>query len=339
MRTVARRLSSYTVSTALFTMVVALCAASSLAVARAKDDSRSTLVVLWRDPGAIATRDLFWGSGAAARAPRPPFEFEEEDKGGTQPKVVVTDAEGTVWDVKFGPEAHAEVAANRIVWALGYFVDELYFVPEGTIRGVRKLGRAEKVIAPDGNFREARFKRRDPERVRLKDSWSFAQNPFHGKPELAGLQVLMTLLCNWDIEDGRNNGIVEVTVTNGRRERWYMVADLGATFGRMGNRLSNHSKWDIAGFREERFVDKIDGDELELDFDGLESGLDAVPIAHARWFATLIGQLTPAQLRQAFTAAGATREETEVFATRLEEKIKELQMAVGTRTPADISRR
>src|SRR5687768_9200697 len=83
--------------------------------------------VLWRDPGNIAGLDLFWGRGAEARAPRSPFTFLKVDTTGVQPKMQVRDAGGREWVVKFGEEVHAEIAANRLVWALGYVAEEFYF--------------------------------------------------------------------------------------------------------------------------------------------------------------------------------------------------------------------
>jgi hypothetical protein len=88
---------------------------------------------LWLDPKDIGSRDLFWGPAAEARAPKGPFTFVEEDGGGTQPKIILRDAGGREWTAKFGDEVHAEIAASRIVWALGYVADELYFVPEGRL--------------------------------------------------------------------------------------------------------------------------------------------------------------------------------------------------------------
>ena len=60
-----------------------------------------------------------------ARAPKPPFTFVEENLKGTVAKIVADDASGTTWDVKLaGEEAHPEVVANRLLWALGYPVQE-----------------------------------------------------------------------------------------------------------------------------------------------------------------------------------------------------------------------
>jgi hypothetical protein len=270
---------------------------------------------LWQDPGAIAVRDLRWGSGAPDRAPRAPFRFVEENGGGTQPKVVVTDAAGVTWDVKFGEEAHAEVAAARLVWALGYFVDEVYFVPGGTILGVSDLDRAESVVGPDGTFAAARFERRDDRLTPLDAGWTFHANPFPGKRELSGLKILMTFVSNWDIEGERNNRILEATRPGASPERRYLVADLGASFGKMGGRFSEHTKWDLAGYQEEGFIERVKDDAIEFDFDGLETGMETIPIAHARWFAGLVSQLTEAQVRQAFEAAGATPREVDGFST------------------------
>ena len=125
--------------------------------------------VLWRDPGPIGEKDLFWGAGSAERRPEPPFTFVKEDLSGSKPKVRVTDARGRAWNVKFAGElkekneVNPEVAANRLIWALGYLAEEDYYVAEGTIQGVRGLQRASSSIRPDGTFRTARFERRDRE--------------------------------------------------------------------------------------------------------------------------------------------------------------------------------
>ena len=67
---------------------------------------------------------------------------------------------------------------------------------------------------------------------------------------------------------------------------------------------------------------------LWTDPDGIDSGLDRVPLEHARWFASLVVQLTPEQVHRAFEAAGASPAEVDGFATRFVQKITELQAAV-----------
>ncbi len=292
---------------------------------------RDPRAVLWKDPGAIGSRDLFWGTGSPDRVPQAPFTFVEEDQGGTQPKIVVTDARGVSWEVKFGEEAKAEVAASRFVWALGFVAEEMYFVRTGVVRGYDGRGRARGFIAEQGNFVNARFRRSDPRVVRTDDRWTLRDNPFIAQKELSGLMILMTLLANWDIGGTRNTRVLRVTNADGSIEHQYAVTDLGATFGRMGGRLTPHSKWNLEDYQAEGMVEKVENGELHLDYDGLEPGVDHIPLEHARWFATLLVQLAPAQVRRAFEAAGATAEEVDGYSARVMERIAELQAAVGPR--------
>ena len=67
---------------------------------------------------------------------------------------------------------------------------------------------------------------------------------------------------------------------------------------------------------------------LSLAYRGGEK-IGRVPLEHARWFAGLVSQLTEAQLRQAFAAAGATPQETDGFTAKLVEKIAALRAATG----------
>ena len=319
---------------ACVTLVVSAgCATSSQSLKPAASADAAAPAVLWRDPGPIASRDLFWGSGAADRAPQGPFAFVEEDKSGTNPKITVKDARGQTWDMKFDEEVHAEVAANRIVWAFGYLVEDQYFVPSGVVTGARGLTRAAKFVGADGAFTNARFRWRNPSAPRTEEEWSLQKNPFAGTKELSGLYILMTLINNWDIQGPRNNRVLRATSADGRVERLFLVSDLGATFGRMGGGpMSNHSKWILEHFQQEKFIEKVDGGVLHLAHDGFDPNLDRVPMDHARWFAGLASQLTPAQLRRAFEAAGATPAEADGFTAKLVEKIGQLKAAVGTAT-------
>jgi len=285
--------------------------------------------LLREDAGSVSSRDLFWGVGTAERAPQGPFKFIEEKTNGTQPKIVVSDSSGVTWDVKFGSEAHAEIAASRLMHAVGYYTEELYFVPSGRVDGVPTLRRAGEHLDAAGAFSNGRFSRRDPNvTVAKKEEWSFRENPFLGQKELSGLVIMMTMLNNWDIRGPSNNAVVHAKTPAGLQERRYLVSDLGATFGRMGGRLSNHSKWKLEDYRAEGFIEKVESGMVHLDYDGIDSGMDRVPLEHARWFATIVSQLTSEQVRRAFDAAGAAPEEADGFTKRFMEKIAELQAAV-----------
>src|ERR1700752_228229 len=91
--------------------------------------------VLWRDPGNIRQRDLYYGPGAKDLAPAPPFKFIKEVKDGSNPKFEVEDARGAKWRVKLGPEAQAETVSGRLIWAVGYHAEESYYFDRANISG------------------------------------------------------------------------------------------------------------------------------------------------------------------------------------------------------------
>ena len=109
--------------------------------------------VLWRDPGPVESLDLAGGPGGPRKAPKAPYTFVQEDKGGTSPKVTVTDANGVPWLVKFGEEVKAENFSSRIAGAAGYFASPTYYVAEGKVDGVGELGRAAAFLK-GGAFRD-----------------------------------------------------------------------------------------------------------------------------------------------------------------------------------------
>ena len=102
--------------------------------------------VLWHDPGAVERLDLRYGYGGAALAPRPPFRFVKEDTTGTNPKVLLRDANGREWAAKFGEEARPDTFCTRLAWAMGYFVETNRFVRQGTMVGAHHLKRARREL-------------------------------------------------------------------------------------------------------------------------------------------------------------------------------------------------
>lgn len=286
--------------------------------------------VLWEDRGDISKLNLIYGIGSEESMPKPPFAFVKEDISGTNPKVRVTDADGETWNIKFDEEVHAEVAASRIVWACGYMVEESHFIPSGKISGVGKLGRARKFVGTDGAFRDGMFEKRPTDIARRGINWTWESNPFRGTKELSGLVILNALLNNWDAK-ATNNNVLGMYDEDGKTVRdWYLVADWGGSFGKMGGFMS-HSKWDLDAFMKQAFLDGVSGGQLKLHYSGkMGSANRSVPVEHARWFAGIIGQLTDDQLRDAFRAAGATQPEIDGFSRRLRQKINELKAAVGS---------
>lgn len=318
-------------------IVVMLLATSTLAGAKDKDKARVSVpgdAMIWADPGDVSAKDLYWGIGSPEGVPKPPFTFLKEDFSGTKPKVHVTDANGVRWNVKLGSdEVHAEVAASRITWALGFMVEESYYVDTGRIDGMRSetLKRAGRAFRPDGSFVAARFEKRPDHIERLKINWTWDQNPFVGSKEISGLKLLAVMVNNWDVMP-KNNNVLAIRGADGSVRTWYLIADWGQTFGRMGSPQS-HSKWVLQDYKSTPFVLGTSGDTLKLHFEGYTPDLFRnIPIEHARWFAGLVSQLSDAQLRDAFRAGGARPADAEAFAARFREKVDELKAAVGGAT-------
>ena len=185
--------------------------------------------VLWRDPGDISSRDLLNGEGGENDAPDPhaDYTFIKEDLNGSSPKFYAQDSNGVKWLVKLGVEARPETAATRLVWAMGYYTDEDYFLPRIHVRNFPKLRHKIKGASPKtGIVLNARLKRQgEGEKV---ENWDWFNNPFVGTRELNGLRVLMAVINNWDLITKNN----KLYVAND--ERHFVVSDLGASFGKTG---------------------------------------------------------------------------------------------------------
>ncbi len=286
--------------------------------------------VLWRPPADIECRDLFYGAGGREGAPDPsaPFTYVRRQKTGTQKKIIVKDDRGREWTVKFGPEARPETAATRIVWAVGYHVDQDYFVRRASIVG-------EKNVAA----RDVRFERRD-DGYKEVGHWSWESNPFYGAREFEGLKVLMALLKNWDLTE-KNNDIVVKKKEPG--PRIYYVADLGGTLGRTGTFLNgmplfgdlpatlsfspHKAKGDPYAFTNERFIDEIRGGRVYFNVRRSRSRqrVNGVSVESARWMGFLLGRLSDEQLADAFRASGYDAAETALYVSILRARILELQ--------------
>lgn len=287
--------------------------------------------VIWHDPGPVDTLDFVNGPGGFKRAPKPPFTFIEEDTGGTNPKIKVSDAAGQTWGVKWGSEIHSEVFASRLVWAAGYYVEPAYFVKAGKIRGVGKLNRAKKYVSSDGSFTNARFefKEKGVSKDTDKESWRWDNNPFFGTRELNGLKIMVMLTSNWDPKDKRDDESNTAVYTKRKTGAvTYVMSDWGATMGKWGG-VFTREKWDCSGFSSQtkKFVTGRDGRFVKFGYDGKHEHdmIDDIRITDVKWLLGYIGRITDAQIRAGLDASGATREEVDCFAMALRERINQLR--------------
>ena len=292
----------------------------------ANKDSGSVHPVMWEDPTDIESRDLFNGPGGAEGAPDPngKFTFVDRSTKGTSEKIHVTDDKGRKWTVKFGPEAKPETAATRIVWAVGYHVDQDYFVKRTHIEG-------------RGGFDvwDVRFERGD-DGYKEEGLWQWEANPFNGTRELQGLKVLMALLNNWDLKVD-NNKIVSPKKKSGgdRDERVYYVADLGATFGSTGSFFARlpffgnapaGTKGDPGGYSKQQFIDGVRNGQVVFHYKGKDKkALDGISVENARWMGDLLGKLSDKQLSDALRAGGFSDADIAVYLRATRDRINQLK--------------
>lgn len=293
--------------------------------------------VIWRDPGDVASLDLIHGIGGVADAPDPnaTYTFIEEDMKGTSPKVRVKDEQGVEWKVKMGAEPQAETAATRLLFAAGYFVDEDYYVAEIKVANLpSKLKRGQNFVFY-GALHNVRLEKKIKGQKDL-GNWSWFKNPFIGTREFNGLRVMMSLLNNWDLKEV-NNDIYEVD-----GEHRYVVADVGATFGKTGDPLTR-SKSDVKGFEKSKFIEGPEkGGYIDFVLHSrppifaavnagnykeraeMEKITKHIPHDDARWLGGLLARLTDEQIRDCFRSAGYNADEVEEYTSVIKDRIAAL---------------
>lgn len=274
--------------------------------------------VLWRQPADITSRDLYLGPGGARMRPDlRRITFIKEEKGGYSKKYRVRDGSGREWVVKIGKEAQSETSAIRLLWGVGYITEVNYLVPRVTIPG-------------KGTFSNVRFEARPEEWDRVGE-WKWKQNPFVGAPEYQGLKIMMALINNWDLKDS-NNVIIQKRGDRGG-DLWYVISDLGATFGHASTtplfwRLTR-SRNNPEKFAKAKFVEKVKGDRVKIHFGGKNSGLmKNITVRDAQWISGLLAQLSDQQLRDAFRAANYRQDQIDMLARTVRARSNQL-LAVG----------
>jgi len=307
-----------------------------------KEATEGAPPVLWSNPTDIASRDLFYGPGGKEHEADTTFTFLKEDLNGTNPKFDVRDENGVKWRVKLGAEARPETVASRLVWAVGYFTNEDYFLPDLRVENMQPLKRGQNLIGPDGSMHNVRLKRYLKGEKKIGD-WQWGHNPFTGTRELNGLRVMMALINNWDLKDVNNSVYEERTGENGGPELRYMVSDLGGSFGTTGLSFSSdRSKGNFPAYSRSKFIIRLTSRYVDFnvptrpnlfrlvnpkEFVGrmrLRWVGKHIPRTDAKWIGQLLSQLSPDQIRQAFRAAGYSPDQVEQFTEVLKKRIGEL---------------
>jgi hypothetical protein len=342
-------------------LVATVLLLSAVPIASARDHSKAKekfAAVLWKDPGNIRARNLFWGIGGEKNQPQLPVEFISDEKHGSSPKFDVHDAEGKKWTAKIGLEAKPETAASRLLWAIGYGANENYFFNDLQVANMpATIRKGRGFLGRGGDVPNVRLQRHAPGEKKI-GNWSWQHNPFYGTREFNGLRVMMGLIANWDLKDD-NNAIFEQEKP-GKDDRkknsaagksgppeleLYEVSDVGTAFGTPGKRYSDRqSKGNLGAFRRTALIAHVHKDYIDLNFPKrppLQSLFEFdwafffhqvgigwigkhIPRSDAKWVGSLLAQLSPDQIRDAFRAAGYSPEETQAYTDAVLARIKEL---------------
>ena len=282
--------------------------------------------VMW-EPVAVEKRNLLNGAGGTAMKPNlRRVHFVKKETGGNNLKYRIRDASGKVWVAKIADESQAEVAANRLLYGIGYMTEIDYLAPALTIPGKGRHTNVRLEARPAGIDRDGR--------------WKWDENPFQGTREFKGLRVMMALINNWDLKDD-NNAILRA----GGIAR-YLVSDLGSSFGKLPyasapilNRFGR-SVNDPVDFVNSTFIHGVEPNG-EVDFYYKAKGkkvLTGITVQDARWIGGLLARLSDRQIRDAFRAANYSPSETRLLSGAIRNRIRQLNAlpagnfeAVGSR--------
>jgi hypothetical protein len=301
---------------ALAACLVIAATAATPAAPDTKRTKAAPIAQLWRDPGDVAARDVFYGEGGdRLLPPKGDYTVTGLDTTGFSGGYDVVDEAGRKWRVKTGVESQSEIVASRVLWAIGYYQPVMHFVPEWTIKG---KGRAPSV----GRFRLADDHKTDGD-------WDWEKNPFVGTREFKGLVVANLVLNNWDLK-ATNNRIYQMPkgISPARR---YVVQDVGAALGRTGWPTGTQSNVDH--FEQQQLISKVEGQHVAFDYHARHKELlDDITPADVVWTCRLLDRITDRQWQDMFRAASYPAPVAERFRAHLKAKIAEgLALAADAR--------
>jgi hypothetical protein len=293
--------------------------------------------VIWSDPGDIKSKDLFNGIGGESHRPHLPVRFLREDRNGHNSKLDVEDSGGAKWKAKLGIEAQPETVATRLLWAVGYFTNLDYFVSNLEIKDLPvHLHRGGGHVISANHLDNVRLQHSAG--AKEDATWGWRHNPFVGKREFNGLRIMMALINNWDLKN-ENNAIV----ANKHGSVEYLVTDVGTAFGASGNRFTEaQSKNNLKAYQQSRFITKVTPAYVNFSFPRYPPILyifdlpqyvhqvslrwvgNRVPREDAKWLGGLLGQLSTAQIEDAFRAGGYSADQAAAFTAAVQARIGEL---------------
>ncbi len=285
---------------------------------------------------------MFFGDGGQDGQPLAPFKFVSEDTNGTNPKFDVEDANGKKWRVKLAEEARPEVVASRLLWAVGYYVNDDYLLHVATIQGL-DMKRGAKLVHNGEQVIDARFARKPGKDTKVA-IWEWKTSPFRDTREFNGLRVMMAILNSWDLKDVNN--AVYINKKNGHQT--FLVSDIGATFASNSLQTSRaKDKGNVDSYVNSKFITRTTAATVDFGTPSAPTGVllktggvlaadyvkrrgydwigNDIPREDARWIGSLLGQLSHQQLVDAFRSGNFPPESIDQYVTVLESRIAQLK--------------
>ena len=267
---------------------------------------------LWVEPE--PSRNLMYGVGGRELAPDPNerYKVKEIKLRGFSEGYTLVDSKDREWSAKYPPEAFAEIASSRILWAVGYHQPPIYVLREWQADGAR---------APNPQL-PARFRQKTPDFHGLEagGTWSFRDNPFVGTKQLAGLLVLQALIANPDTKTS-NNTIYTLKSPAEGAQRWYVVRDLGYS---LGSASFNSPRANIEAFEKVPFIRSVNGGKVQFYYGGQNKKvLENITVADVQWICQRLAKITDEQWRDAFRAAAYESSVADRYIVKLKAKIAE----------------
>src|SRR4029078_2567509 len=298
-------------------LLTLICVTSLISAGAALAQQRiTTSGVLW-EPVDVARQNLYYGPGGTALRPNlRRVTLIRRETGGNNLKYRIRDASGRVWVAKIADESQPEVAAVRLLWGIGYKTEINYIAPTLRIPGKQVYRNASLELRPEGFDREER--------------WRWADNPFNGTNEMAGLKMMMAMFNNWDLKDD-NNLVIKTGNAN-----HFVISDLGSSFGKTPihsgfilNRVGR-SVNEPADYVQSGFIKSVRDGQLEFAYKGKAVGvLEGITVEQGRWLAGQLMQLSDKQISDAFRAANYNATSVQTLTRAFRQRIAELNRATA----------
>ena len=186
----------------------------------------------------------------------------------------------------------------------------MYYLEKWTLKGGPSPGEQSR----------ARFRPDIPDLEKVGE-WGWLSNPFRATAAHRGLMVMMIMLNNSDLKSAQN-AIYDLKETREGARRWYLVRDLGHSFGETGKFRADRN--DVVEFETEAFIEGVEDGRVKFNWSGFHKEL----VTHltpedVRWTCERLSRLSDEQWRDAFRAGGYAPDIAERYIKRFKQKIAE----------------